>query len=137
MKKYIMTIALILFAICKMYSQNLADTNFVGNWKVKSIEILKISEDLGNRKKLEILKKLFLKAKFEFQADKHFNFKFEMKEMELTNKLWKFNSFKNVISVTELKDKKSILMEIMVSVENSKTFFILIESPFKLEVTKE
>jgi hypothetical protein len=137
MKKYIITIAIVLFTSSKMYGQNLKETNFFGNWKVESIEILNIGEDLGKPQQLEMMKKLFLKSKFEFKADHHINFKFGIKEMEVKNQLWRFNSSKNIITVTELKDKKSILMELKVSIENSKTYFILLETPFKLEVSKE
>ncbi len=126
-----------LFTFSKIYSQNFAESNLVGNWNVKSIEILNISEDLGSQEKLEMMKKLFLKSKFEFQADKHINFKFEIEEMEIKNQLWKFNSFENLITVSELKDNKAILMEIKVLVENSKVYFIILETPFKLEVFKE
>lgn len=137
MTRYILTIAIILIGICKMNGQNLLETNLIGNWKVKSVEILNISEDLGDLKKLEVLKKLLLKSEFEFKADKHFNFKIEMKDMEVKNELWRFNSFKDAIIVTEEKNKNSLLMEIKVIVEKNKISFILLESPFKLEVIKE
>lgn len=137
MNKYILTIAIILIGICKMHGQNSLETNLIGNWKVKSVEILNISEDHGDPKKLEMLKKLLLKSKFEFKVDRHINFKIEMKDMEVKNELWRFNSFKDVIIVTEEKNKNSILMEIKVIVEKDKTSFILLESPFKLEVIKE
>lgn len=137
MKKYLIIIAIILLAFNKMYSQNFTENSLVGNWKVNSIEILNITEDLGDSNKLEILKKIFLKAKFEFKSNKRMNFKFEMKEMEINNQLWKFNSVKNLVTVTELEDNESILMELEVSIENSKTYFNILETPFKLEVSKE
>ena len=140
MNRIIIALILVLTIASKAKCQTMNDAFFVGTWKVKKMEVLKTSEDLGSETQMQIIKKAFLNAIFEFKSDHKFNFKFELKEMEIKNEYWKFNSLKKLITVNQYKDfikNKSLTMEFRVIVENTKTYFLMEEIPFKLEVEKE
>lgn len=139
MKPYI-TILFILFCSVS-FGQEINEAELIGTWKIVNIDgdFPQMPEE--EQKKMDALKDAFKNATFDFKKDNYFNFNIDFIEIgEMMNNVhWKFNSGKSEIIIQDWKNKDTDnyhLMDIIVSKRNGKTFFIMTESPFILEVTK-
>ena len=139
MNKFILIPFIILFIITNSFGQNISETDLIGTWKVKSMSnSIKLTKD--EEKQMQALKTAFTKSRFEFKADKHCNFIIEIKDIEIKNGHWKFNKNKNGVVIQEWKDrnlKNSILLEIEIVKKDNQVFFLIAETPIKLEMIKE
>ncbi|EDM42898.1 hypothetical protein SCB49_11397 [unidentified eubacterium SCB49] len=141
MKKSILLI-LILFSSIS-YGQTLNKENIIGLWGVEKITGDFPEMPAEQQKIMDNLKSAFMKSTFEFKEDNRFNFNIEfMKELDemMKNVHWKLDSNKSEIIIQEWKDKdtdKYQLMGIQISQKNGKTYFVLTESPFVLEMKKK
>lgn len=114
-------------------------TDIVGKWTVIKLNNLTQLPD-EQKQTMEILRNAFLKSKFEFKADGNFSFDFELEDMRIKDRHWKYNDLTKSYIIQDWKDKdtnKSVLMEIFTETENNKIVFLLTESFFTLEMKKE
>lgn len=140
MKKIISSFAFIVFSL-SAFSQQINKSELIGKWRVLSAE-----STLGNlipeefKGTLDSLMKGIMIASFEFEENGKFNFTIGVKGLEILNAHWKIDSISNSIVVQEWADKdkeKSMLMEITIEKDHDKTYFLPIETFFKLEMKKE
>ncbi|MBK7762998.1 MAG: hypothetical protein IPI46_06445 [Bacteroidetes bacterium] len=140
MKKIISCTAFLIFSL-SAFSQQINKSELIGKWRVVSAE-----STLGNlipeefKSTLDSLMKGIMIASFEFEENGKFNFNFGIQEMAIQNAHWKIDSKSNSIVVQEWADKdkeKSKLMEISIEKEKDKTYFLPIETFFKLEMKKD
>lgn len=137
MSKLVLLI-LISLLITKAKGQDLTSDDLIGVWKVVKIELTRTTKE--SKEQLKVLEPAFMKSKFELKKDENFNFPIDFSDIAIKNAHWRFNSFTNTILVQEWKDKNSkgsLLMEIQVIKVGEKTYFLLTESPFKIEVIKQ
>ncbi|HEY3388758.1 MAG TPA: hypothetical protein VGK38_04245 [Prolixibacteraceae bacterium] len=136
------TLGLFFFAVTfviQLNGQTLNRTDIIGKWTV--IKLNNFTQLPDKRKQtMEMLRKAFLKSKFEFKADGNFSFDFELEDMKIKDGHWKYNDLTNSYIIQDWKDKdtaKSVLMEIFTKKENNRILFWLAESFFTLEMGKE
>ncbi|WP_290795328.1 DUF5004 domain-containing protein [Flavihumibacter sp. UBA7668] len=143
MKKYIL-ISILLIQVSFLHSQTLKKEDIMGSWKVSRIIFHpEISAALNENKKTAIkkLEQEFTGLTYLFNTDNTFNFISPLKNSDLfqelgkvKNKQWKITDGKR-IDVFEQKNNGLILVMELRTWEN-KTYFIMEELPFMLEVSK-
>ncbi|ALO16971.1 hypothetical protein L21SP5_03358 [Salinivirga cyanobacteriivorans] len=139
MKHLFIIVFFITFLGLNIGAQTLTDSDIVGTWTVKKVNLLiELSEE--QKQKMKVLEDAFLNSKFEFEADKNFSFLFEFKDMEIQNGHWKYDELSNSFIIQEWKNKetdKGKLMAIKGKREGEKILFFLDESNLVLEMEKE
>ncbi|KAA5533501.1 hypothetical protein F0919_13245 [Taibaiella lutea] len=128
----------LLFMLSKVNAQN-PDAEIIGKWKVVGMKVNSDGLSKTEIQKTEVFKNSFLKSTFVFKSDKNFSFDIDIKDIEVKNGHWKYNSISKSYIIQEWKDKnndRSVLIEIKVEREAGKIFFLLTETPFILEVQK-
>lgn len=144
MKSFTTFIFFIVFST-KLFSQDLTKDTIIGKWKVVDCQLMPemLTElDAAGKKKMEQMRKGFIGTVFNFEVNNKFTFKYPnnnskfLKELEfLNNKQWTIK--KGQIIAIGTKQNGYTLMEIIVNTKQVKRYFILDETPFILEVTKQ
>lgn len=139
MKKIILTIIAVFTFITSARSQSISEIDLIGTWKVENISYLwKLTTE--EEQQMKFLEEKFKKSQFDFQEDKHFYFNIDFKDLEIKNAHWKLDKTETTIIVQSWEDKNSdniILMLVETIKEADKFFFIISETPLKLEMRKE
>ncbi len=136
---------LFLISLGQLFAQELDKKDFLGTWKVVDSQLIsevEINLDEDGKQKMELMRKGFINTRFSFSANKEFKVNFPetipafMKELEfINNKKWIIEDGRKITIGTA--DDGYSLMGIIVMQKENRTFFILDESPFLLEVTKQ
>lgn len=132
MKKVILII--IFFSSINIYAQTMSNETLIGTWFVENIQA-KIPKDSPDSEKeaIQIMKFQFEKAQFHFYKDKSFELEISIPDLRsmTTNSKWQIVS--NKIQITKGED---LIMEISYLVHTGKTYFVITEFPFLLEIKK-
>lgn len=144
MKLFTTFIFLIVFTT-QLFSQELTKDVLLGNWKVVNSQLMPEMEmglDAEGKKKMDQMRIGFIGTIFYFEVNNKFRIKYPdkipkfMKELEfLNNKQWMIKKGQR-IAIGTAQDGYS-LMGIIISDKQGKTYFILDESQFILEVNKQ
>jgi hypothetical protein len=139
MKYKITTLFILISFVC--LSQNIKESELIGVWKVQNVigEVPKMPKK-EQQQKMNSFLAAFKKATFEFKKDHSFILNIDFIELSnmMKNVHWKLKNDSQIM-IQELKDKgsdKYQLMGIKISQKEGKTFFIMTESPFVLEMKK-
>ena len=129
----------------QLFSQELTKEGLLGKWKVVDAQLMPEMEmgiDAEGKKKMDQMRTGFIGTVFYFEVNNKFRIKFPddipkfMKELEfLNNKQWIIKKGQK-IAIGTAQDGYS-LMGIIVNDKEGKKYFILDETPFVLEVTKQ
>lgn len=122
--------------ITNINAQSKIEQDIIGQWKPKNVYDMGAIIQKKHIQKIEMLQKMLLNSKFIFKSDHSFVFESSFKEMNIKNGYWKVLKFNNKIVISELKNTKSIMMEIDVLQKEGKTIFMLEEMFFAYEMEK-
>lgn len=139
MKSFLLIMMTLLFTLSQANAQN-SNIEITGKWKVVGIKINPAGLSKTEVQKAEVFGNSFLRSTFIFFFDKGFSFNVDDKDLEVENGHWKYNPTSKSYIVQEWKDKdeeRAILMEIIAEKKADKTFFLITETPFILEVQKQ
>jgi len=139
MKSCFLSITLLIF-YGQLFSQELTKDSLTGTWKVISSQVLSDNEmklDAEGAKKMESFRKGFIGSKFIFGSDSKFKLTFQPESPAMLKEIFTINnkSWDIAKDIIRIGGKENIMKIIVKKIEN-KTFFLLDESPFFLEVIK-
>jgi hypothetical protein len=139
------TFVFLIVLTTQLVSQEVTKEGLLGNWKVVDSQLMPEMEmglDAKGKKKMEQMRIGFIGTVLYFEVNNKFRIKYPdnipkfIKELEfLNNKQWMIKKGQR-IAIGTAQDGYS-LMGIIVSEKHGKKYFILDESPFILEVTKQ
>jgi hypothetical protein len=143
MKTILLTLTALLLYFTA-YTQNLSSDKLIGEWLVKNVQVLPDVKLQGEEAaRAEQFSKGFIGATFIFKTNKTFDLVIAKDAPSFMHQLkmpigtqWKYNGQKSLIAVGTEEDRYN-LMSIYVKSGESRTYFILDESPFLVEVTKK
>ncbi len=124
------------------FSQNINELELTGTWKVENVTTNFSNVSKEQQQYIDTLKAAFNDATFEFKKDGHFNIDIDLEDIsqQMKNAFWRFDPSKlkvTVVDWTEKEaDKPSWEWPITISKTEEKTLFLLMESQFNLQVTK-
>jgi hypothetical protein len=132
----VITLLTLLLLCIKLPAQTL-EKDIIGKWAIIKVHYDK-TDDMtkDDERLLDNIAGNLLNSVFQFNADKTFSTTMDFgPEMKMNKGYWTINE--GMISLAETAGSKSILMDISVKANKGKTFFLLEESPFILEMQKK
>lgn len=132
-KRVLLTLCALVLCL-KLQAQSFTEQTFLGRWRVTGFSLAGFSPE--ERQKAQQLKASFMKAQFVFRGNERADFLIDFSDLAIRNQYWSYSPAKNLIRLLEWGDRKSVLMEIRPLQQNGKMYFLLEETPFKLEVQR-
>ena len=110
--------------------------SLTGTWKVTSVSVGGSSFSASEQKKAESLNGRFRNARFQFRSGHHCSFDCGVPELRIQDGYWQLINA-TTVEVREWKDRRSLLMSVLIEKTGTATQFRLDETPFIFTVVKE